>query len=355
MQGEPKPASTRVINFPSDKNGCGLLRSVVPFNYLSLKFEWDSTFMYQFVFDLNLIASSSWIRFQRQCTENQIKCIREYRKFIDKVRMSDKSKVTSKLCYELDDLVHGIEPHNILAYQFYTPSRRQNVVDIMRICNLVTFSTQFLKDFYDREFGIRHSVVIPNFLPKFLWNPDFTIDKRANKKKPVVFYAGSASHFGKGGDVEFLLPMIEATTDEFEWVFMGVCPPNLKGKVTFVPWVNFYDFAITIQKIKADVAIAPISDSIFNLGKSDLKFLEYSACNIPCICSTIGGGKGPYDIIKCQNLVENDVDSWYQSIKDMATNETRRKETLEMQQRVVNTRWLENDGNLEYYKKAFVN
>jgi hypothetical protein len=253
--------------------------------------------------------------------------------------------------YELDDLVHGIEPHNVLAYQFYTPSRRQNVVDIMKMSHRVTFTTQFLKDFYAAHFGIQHSVVVPNFLPKFLWGGEFT-DKRPGKTKPVVMFAGSGSHVGAGGDLEFLLPMIEATTDEFEWLFVGVCPPRLKGKVQFIPWANFYDYPTMMRNIKADIAIAPIGDTVFNLAKSDLKYLEYSAINIPSLFSTIGNGNGPYDKTPAQ-LVSNSADNWYTAIKELYKDENKQQEILKKQQAFVNTRWLELDANVNLYQQAY--
>lgn len=362
-----EPGSKRIISFPSDRNGCGYYRTMIPFNYLSAKLEWDTTFMFQFAFDLNLIRAASWIRFQRQCTENQLFVAKEYKKAIVQTR------APAKMAYELDDLVHGIEPHNILAYQFYTPSRKQNVVEIMKMCETVTFSTQFLKDYYSRNFGITQAKVVPNFLPKFLWNPTWE-DKRPKNKghnKPVVLYAGSASHFGPGGDMEPYLNMIEATRNEIEWLFLGVIPPKFcadtstnegrttlhpryGGTIKFINWANFWEYPGLMQSVKADVAIAPIADSVFNLAKSDLKYKEYAAMNIPAICTTIGKGRGPYDLAQCKNLVPAaDPDAMYQAIKDITTDENKYAETLQYQRAYVEKFWLENPENVEIYQKAY--
>jgi len=340
----------RLIIFPSDKNGCGFYRNIIPLNYCMSRFNWDTTFLFQFVFDLNLIQSSSVVRFQRQCTENQVKCINEYRNCIDKTGSS------AKIMYELDDLVHGIEKHNVVAYQYYTPVRRKNVADIMKMSDRVTFSTQFLADFYKEKFNIHHSVVVPNYIPKFMWKPDYSASKipeddERNNGKPVILWAGSASHVGPGGDLEFLIPMIEATTDEFDWLFVGVVPPKLENKVRKVDWSHFYDYPSLMQSLKADIAIAPITDSLFNYAKSDLKYLEYSAMNIPALLSTIGNGKGPYDQTNSKNLVENDPDAWYQSIKNMLEDEEKYYETINYQHDYLEKRWLED--NIEIYNKAF--
>lgn len=352
MQGPQKTDQDhkRIILFPSDKNGCGFYRNIIPLNYCMAEYNWDTTFMFQFVFDLNLVRSCSVIRFQRQCTQNQLKCVSEYRRCINA------TKSHAKIMYELDDLVHGIEPHNIVAYEYYTPVRKHNVVDIMKMSDRVTFSTNFLMDFYRHHFGIHHSCVIPNFLPKFMWNPDLTASKiptkeERNGNKPVVLWAGSASHVGPGGDLEFLLPMIEATTDEIDWLFVGVCPPALEKKVRVVQWQHFFNYPRNMQSLKADIAIAPISDNTFNLAKSDLKYLEYGAMNIPALLSTIGNGKGPYDMTNSPNLVENDPDAWYQAIKDLLKDEERYFETINLQHQYLDKRWLED--NIEIYKNAF--
>ena len=336
--------SKNIITFPSDKNACGHYRNMIPMTYLSAKEKWNVTFLYQFVYDLNLIKKTKAIMFQRQCTENQFDCILEYKNCILKI-----PEVNTKIVYELDDLVHAIEMYNSLAYQFYTPTKKNNVVNIMKMADRVTFSTNYLKNFYQQQFGINHSVVVPNYLPKFLWNPDFTKDKRTHSKKPTIIWAGSASHIGKGGDLEFLFPMIKATLDEFHWKFIGVVPEDLKGKVELVPWSDFMTYAHNMQNIKADIALAPIKDSVFNRGKSDLKYLEYAAMNIPCICSNLKSG--PYDGTNCQNLIENCPDSWYNCIKELLDNPNKYQSTLKAQQDYVSKRWLED--NWQIYDRVY--
>ena len=83
-----------------------------------------------------------------------------------------------------------------------------------------------------------------------------------------------------------------------------------------------------MQSVKADIAIAPISDTVFNYGKSDLKYLEYSAMNIPSLLSTIGNGKGPYDKTNSPNLVENDPDDWYNAINELLDDDKKYNETI---------------------------
>lgn len=337
-----------VILFPSDKNGCGFHRTFVPFNYLASKSNYDCPAMFAFMFDLNYLARADYVRFQRQVTMSQTKIIREYK------RVRDQMKSNAKIVYELDDLVHGIGAHNILAYQFYTKTRRNNLIEIFKMSDIVTFSTQFLKDFYSSNFGINNSFVIPNYLPKFMWGNLGKRDKynKGKNGKLRIFWAGSSSHVALGGDLEFLVPLIKKTANEFEWVFFGTKPPGLVDLVEFHQWRDFYEYPIAMDEVNADIALCPIADTEFNYAKSDLKVLEMTAVGLPCICSNIGNGKGPYDLVPNLMNVKNNPDDWYAAIKEMENPETRMK-YLEAAQIELNKRWLENPENTKVYTDIY--
>ena len=348
---EKVPSKTRrsIVSFPSDRNGCGFYRTILPFNYLVSKYEYDCTEMFSFNFDLNCITRSTCLRFQRQVTDAQIQVMKEYKKVIKN------SKSTCNLIYEIDDLVHEIEMSNIVAYQFYTKSRKQNMIDAMNICDTVTVTTDFLKEYYVDKFNIKNIKVIPNYLPKFLWADKGKREKRNKGTKPRILWAGSASHVGRGGDLEFILPLIKKTKDEFQWVFFGVIPPELRGhpEYEFHNWADFWSYPHALDQINADVALCPIKDTIFNYAKSDLKVLEYTALNIPCVSSTIGNGMGPYDLIDGITTVENRADLWYNAIKELSTNDTKRKNHMDAANKELNSRWLESDTNINKYLEIY--
>jgi hypothetical protein len=346
LQQQPKP-DTAIISFPSDKNGCGYHRTYIPFDYLHSKYNFNITNMSEFLFDLNYISKSKYIRFQRQVTEAQKKVIYEYKKILARTQSP------CKLIYDLDDVVHEIQPSNIIAYQFYTETKRNNLLYIMKMVDKVTFSTRYLQDYYKDKFGIDNSVVIPNFLPRFLWDGKGQRNKRGKGNKPRILWTGSASHIGKGGDLEFLLPLIKKTKDEFEWVFFGTMPPELIGKYEFHQWTDFYSYANTLDNINADVALCPVADNSFNYGKSDLKLLEYSAVGLPAIYSSIGSGIGPYDLNDGLCTVVNQEGLWYDAIKSLTTDETKWKNHLAAGKKELNRRWLEDEVNINLYRNLF--
>jgi hypothetical protein len=164
----------------------------------------------------------------------------------------------------------------------------------------------------------------------------------------VSFWAGSSSHVGKGGDLEFLVPLIKKTANEFEWVFFGTKPPGLVDLVEFHEWKDFYEYAQAMDNIDADIALAPIADTEFNYAKSDLKLLEMSALGLPTICSAVGNKQGPYDLVPGACTVRNNVDDWYAAIKAMEDPATRMT-YLEAGQAELNRRWLEDPKNTQIY------
>jgi O-antigen biosynthesis protein len=197
-------------------------------------------------------------------------------------------------------------------------------------------------------------MVIPNFLPKFFWADKGKRDKYNKGTKPRILWAGSASHIGKGGDLEFIIPLIKKTKDEFEWVFFGTMPGELIGKYEFIPWSDFYSYPHVLDSIDADIAICPISDNKFNCGKSDLKMLEYSAVGLPAVYSSIGSGIGPYDMIEGLCCVQNKEELWYGAITQMVNDASKRKEYLEAGQTELSKRWLEDDANINIYRNLYV-
>ncbi len=345
-----KQEAKSIILYPSDKNGCGFYRTFFPFRYLAVKYpEYHISEFYAYHFDLNYIRRASYIRFQRQVTDKQMKLMLQYKYQINKCGSK------AKLVYELDDLVHGIAPNNILAYQFYTPSRKNNLINIFKMMDTVTFSTNFLKDYYEKNHQITNSIIVPNFLPKHLWGQCGTRDKSKKdaRGRPRVLWAGSASHLGKGGDMEFLLPMIKKSLNDIQWVFFGVQPPELRGMVEFHEWSNSFDYAQALDSIDADIALAPIYDNEFNLGKSDLKILEYSALGLPTIASTIGNKTGPYDLISGLKTLPNNADDWYTAIMELFKNQDEQKKLLESGRVELSKRWLENESNIGLYRKIY--
>lgn len=352
----PTPDSNFIINYIADRNGCGYYRCIWPFELLATYKNMISMNCFVYQLDPNVLRRISTFRFQRQATDPQLNAWNNY------LMMRKTRGFRYKMQYEIDDLLMEIEPHNKIAYQYFDAKKKQNHMEMLKSADSITFSTDALKDIYVKDYGIDANkiIVVRNHLPQFLYSlPYRSTPKEFNSEhKPRIFWGGSASHIGKGGDLDFILPMIIKTVDEYKWVFHGVIPPELtdyvkQGKIEFIPWTPIYGMAnVQFYRAKPDICIAPLRPSKFNSAKSDLKYLESCALGAPCITTSFEqkGLKSPYDIAQAEICIEDDPDIWKSMIDHLITNPDYYIETVKAQYHFLNGRWMEN--NIDFWQKS---
>ncbi len=134
--------------------------------------------------------------------------------------------------------------------------------------------------------------------------------QRGAGSKPRVGWAGAQQHLG---DLEWLVPVIEALADEVEWVFMGMCPQSFRPYVhEFHKPVHYHRYPEKLAELNLDLAIAPLEINGFNECKSDLRLLEYGILGWPVIATDIH----PYQN-KRVNTLSNNPDEWIRTIREM--------------------------------------
>jgi hypothetical protein len=348
-----------VLSYVADKNGCGYFRSIWPCELLSTykNINTINTCLYQT--EVTSLTMFDVIRFQRQATNDQLKLWKYY------LNIRQQYGMKFKMQYELDDLLMEIEPQNKIAYDFFNEEKKQNHLYMLRTADKVVFSTNQLKDIYVKKYGILENKieVVPNYLPQFIYSLPYKNSAKVfdlAKNKPRVFWSGSSSHLGKGGDLEFLIPLVTRTTHKYDWIFQGVIPEELiplakEGKISFISWVPIYGLAnVQFYKARPDICLAPLKPSIFNSCKSDLKYLEACALGAPCICSSFDeiGIKGPYDDANAEICIENDIDVWENMIDHLVATPEYFKQVVDAQYTFINSRWMEN--NLDKWHKAIL-
>jgi hypothetical protein len=355
--GQPNQQTKMIVNYIADKNGCGYFRAIWPFELLSTYKNMMSlnTFMYHM--EPAVLQKTHTFRFQRQATDQQFMAWRQY------YNMRQQLGYQYKMQYEIDDLLMDIAPENKVAYDYFDAGKKRNHLEMLKMADSVTFSTDALKEVYVREHGIEAEKikVVRNHLPQFMYSLPYRSAPKefSPENKPRIFWSGSASHVGKGGDLAFLLPLIEQTVDEYQWVFQGTIPPELtqyvkEGKIEFLPWVPVYGLAnIQFYKAKPDIYLAPLKPSVFNGCKSDLKYLESCALGAPCITTSFeeSGLKSPYDQAGAEICLEPDADIWKAMIDHLVGNPDYYIETVKAQYKFLNGRWMEN--NLTEWSEAF--
>jgi hypothetical protein len=168
-------------------------------------------------------------------------------------------------------------------------------------------ATEPLKEEYSR--WISDVKIVPNYLEKAKWL-DLTANIKSREgKKMRVGWAGGAQH---QGDLEFILPVVEATKNELDWIFMGMCPDQIRPFIKeYHAGVHFDLYPQKLADLDLDLAIAPLEYNNFNMAKTNLRLLEYGVLGWPVVCSDIT----PYRNAPVTR-VSNNVNHWIKAIRE---------------------------------------
>lgn len=287
----------RVVQYYADYSGCGFWRMLWPeqlLNAFGSITVHGSTVM---VLDPRWYTNVKVVRVQRQATASQLQFVKFLR---------DVSKIHGfRIIYEIDDLVFSedIPDYNKFKTAFVDPEIRKNAQEIMSLCDEITVTCDFMKEYYKEKTGHKCVTVIPNFPPKFWLGrlyDEKTISSNydAHKSKPRILYAGSGAHFdvenrvNQNDDFAHVIKAIYETHREFQWVFLGAFPLPLRplveqGLVEFHPWINLYHYGEKLKNLRINMLVAPLQDNTFNKSKSDLKWIEANCLGLPIACQDL--------------------------------------------------------------------
>lgn len=324
--------NTSMFFTSGDDSGCFLYRTKYPAEMLNKPFHAG------FPVGHELTKSSKVIQLQRATNDF----------FVDNI-----PKVQAygqKIIYDIDDNLFEIPSYNP-AFRPYNKKILDTTRKIIGICDAVTVSTEPLKKYFLDKRIAKNIYVIPNFMHDI---PEY----RDNSSEEIIIgYHGTNTHCG---DFDFklvsALRKILEKYDNVRFVCVGYnpIPEKNNSKITFIPFVPINEFFNTIYNLKFDIGIAPLRNNIFNQCKSNIKYLEYSACST----ATIAQDVYPYSntITHMENglLVKNDKE-WYDYLEYLILNDDARKSMAKSaNEHVKNNFTYEYNGNKidELYTKV---
>jgi hypothetical protein len=138
--------------------------------------------------------------------------------------------------------------------------------------------------------------------------------------------------------------------------FMGCVTERLASlpgaKVAgFTP--DYESFARSLQTTPMDIAVVSLADNLFNRCKSNIKWLEYSACGIPGVYSNLS----PYNscIRNGQTglLVGNRVQDWFQAIDTLITDASLRRSIAQQARQEVLSSYTLASPRVRLYVEAY--
>ena len=346
----------RFLSYYADYSGCGHWRLIWPEQVLNAQGKAVCHGTTVMNLDPRYYIHAKGVRIQRQATKHQLEFVKLLRNIASQNGM--------KIMYEIDDICfkEDIPDYNKYKPAFENPEIRESAQAIMNLCDEITVTCDFMKDYYKDKTGNKKVTVIPNFMPKFWLGHFYDLTKNMNnldrfKKKPRILYAGSGAHFdvenrvGQRDDFYHVNNAIRSTVDKFQWVFLGAFPLPLldlvrTGKVEFHQWKRLYEYGETISNLNVNMMVAPLQDNIFNRSKSDLKYIEACAFGLPIACQDMCTYKNADIKFKTGDEM---IDRIVTTLKDV----DRYKSICKKGRQYAETRWLELDQNVDCYMELY--
>ncbi len=340
-----------IIQYPADYAGCGFWRMLWPQLMMNMKGIATVCHSQMFIRDFLHYNFATAIHVQRQITPFQLT-------FFKKLHAL-KKRMNFRLIYDIDDIIF---PDDIPDYNDAKEKIKQAgfyAKEIIELCDEMTVSTPYLRDYYLNKTNQKNITVIPNYAPLFWLGDHFSEELlirnfRMHKKKPRILYAGASSHFhvpAKGeqipDDFTHVKDAIMANADQFKWVFVGAFPRSLcqhikAGIIEYYPWKTLDEYPRFLSKLEINMCIAPLQENDFNRGKSDLKFLEATALGLPIACQDLC----TYSVAPIKFSSGEDM---IKKIRETLETEDTFLEASRRARVLIEGRWLEREENIGKY------
>jgi hypothetical protein len=352
----PEQNLPRALNYYADYSGCGFWRMLWPEHLLNAYHKCVISGQTTMVLDPRYYHGMKTVRIQRQATANQLKFV----EFLKEIQ----EKAGFKIVYEIDDIVfrEDIPDYNKFKAAFTQDEIREASAKIMGLCDEVTVTNHFMRDYYKDKTGNDNITVIPNYPPKFWLGHYYNEEKirhnfRHNKARPRILYAGSGAHFDVDRRVKLkddfyhVVDAVIRTRSRFKWVFVGAFPAQVqefiqRGEMEFHPWAPLFEYPKLISDLDISMCIAPLIDSNFNRAKSDIKHIEACAYGLPVALQ---------DMVTYQNapLKFKTGDEMVDLIARVCGDKKLYMAESKNAWDTIQNRWLENPNNLNKYLELY--
>lgn len=274
-------ADLKVLGLMADMAACGYYRLEYPFEYLRrLGATADTTG----AVTLDLLDAYDVIVVQRNYDPR-------LRGLLAEAQRRPFHKV---LVYEVDDFLHGVHPYSP-AYQTFRPGG-PNLHEVNTYLGMVDglfVSTPELAGEYSSR--TRRTWVLPNGLDFGIRNWETPAPRHPSLQgKTVIGWAGSSFH---PDDMLPLQGSLKRVLERNPHVLFAICsgpqqvqqflaPLDLpREQVVVLDPVPFWDYPQLLSQF--DLGLAPLSNTVFNRCKSELKLLEYGAWGIPYVATRV--------------------------------------------------------------------
>ena len=275
----PKCLKIAIFSFERVEHACAYIRLLSPLEAIShaVDYAWGVS-KHHYPFLRKKIIRTSYIDFADIVVVQRNFPQKKTSRILKAIITSGKPVI-----YETDDLLFDLPREHILRQAW--EKHRPYMLEFMRHVDAITVSTPTLGEAVRRYNP--NVQVLPNLIDDKLW----AFSGKNITGKIVIGFSGSSTHAGDIAMIEeALLAIARLYGDRITFKFLGCVTDRLAS----LPCFEFMDFqpsyrhyARALMNAGVDIAIVPLEDTHFNRCKSNIKWLEYSACGIPGIYSDI--------------------------------------------------------------------
>jgi glycosyltransferase involved in cell wall biosynthesis len=294
FRGATAEIKHKYIVYRGDSGACWYYRIHLPLSFLTRNHH-EYGVMVSFAVSSDQFGNFETAIFQRQHKKDVFDAAMQLRKH------------GAKLIYEIDDDVFSVPDWNPTYTHFGKRKVQDQVKYFLEWVDAVFVTTPTLQKVYAPY--NEHIYVLPNSIAFEAHHP-----APNNSLRKVVCWQGSDTH---KNDLKLIRKHIEklALDNDALVKMWSVDFPNTHR----VPAVEFKSFHAVFSQVDATIGLAPLVPCTFNLSKSNLKFLEYTAQGVV----TVASNYGPYaEAIKngTTGLLICDNATWYDAIRTLLDN-----------------------------------
>jgi len=224
-------------------------------------------------------------------------------------------------------------------YEEKAPIYRNIIDNFIRNADAVTTTTEFLAQEYRKHNP--NVTVLPNCVDPEDW--DEPLKNEGDKVRILI--SGSAAYTLDFKHIKDYLIELDARPD-VQLIMFGLWGKHKRSQnpeverryqkefafwdslpnLEHIEWVEIGDYPKALNEIRADIQIIPRYESYFNKAKSNLKFLEASMCEVPCVVQSFTTKDSPYDGIP-DNVCKKaeDVLQWRSQVEELIANKEFRR------------------------------
>ena len=348
----------RAVTYMADHGGCSWYRCLGPDLVLNLYQKCVITDLTTMVLDPRFYFDVKAIKVQRQATPQQLEFVRALRKLADERGI--------KMIYEIDDIPfrEDIPLYNKNREAFTSDEIRYSAQEAMELCDEVTVTCDFMRDYFKSKLKNQKVTVIPNYVHRMNFDRYYNLDlllkrfEKNKRKKHVISIFASGTHTdvafrnNSKDDFEAVVDVIIKTRTMFTWKFYGTYPFKLhdfimRGEILHVPWYDLLEHPQKMYEAETSLTFAALQDNNFNRAKSNIKLLEAGAMGIPCVCPDMVTYN---DAILKYKTGDEFIDTIKHALKDQTTYASLCKRSRAYTENF----WLEDEKNyMKFFESYF--